>query len=151
EGQLPATRVEEIAIPGDFLRTLHLGQVEVNALPPSRLRASCVEERERGAEDARGHGTAVHAHLRLVAGETALAVRRKGQLAGGGGVGAGAGGVGEGERPVHGGESVVGGAYRVAQPVARRVFVVVEVALGALAFRPRVERVDEHAGDRAGA
>src|SRR5262249_57415974 len=108
-------------------------------------------ERERGAEDGRGHGTAVHAHFRLVEVEAALAVHEKGQLAGGDLVGAVAGGVGEGELPVHRGESVVGGAYRVDQPVARRVFVVVEVALGALAFRPRVERVDEHAGDRAGA
>src|SRR5207244_1088222 len=58
-------------------------------------------------------------------------------------------GVVEIELATHRGQPVDGGAHGVDESVAARVLVVVEVALGALALRTGVERVDEHGGDRA--
>src|SRR6266508_5934146 len=78
---LPA-RVEEVAVPGDFLCPLDLGQVEIDTLPAARLRPSRVEERQGGAEDGRRHGPPVHAQLVLVQVETPLAVHEEGQLTG---------------------------------------------------------------------
>jgi len=55
----------------------------------------------------------------------------------------------ERELAVDRGETVVRGADRVDEPVAARILVVVQVALGALALGPGIERVDEHGRDRA--
>src|SRR5215467_15660707 len=146
---MPPARVEEVAIPGYLLRALHLGQVEVDALASSRLGASRVEKSERGTQNGCGHGTAVHGHFGFVEMEAALAVHEEGQLAGRDLVRAIACGVGEGELSVHRGEAVMGGAHGVDQAMARGVLVVVEVTLRALALGPRIERIDEHAGDGA--
>ena len=117
--------------------------------PRLGLGAARVVERQRGAEDRRGDRLAVHRDLRLVQVQAALAVHEERQLAGRDAVLPIPLAVHVLQLVVHRGEPIVAGAHRVDQAMPRRVLVVVEIALGALPFRPRVERVDEHAGDRA--
>ena len=117
--------------------------------PRAGLGPARVEEGQRGAEDGGGDGGAVHGELRLVELEPSLAMHEEGQLAGGDPVLASALAVAEGQLAVHRGEPVVGGAHGVDQPMPGGVLVVVEVALRPLAFRPGIQGIDEHAGDRA--
>src|SRR2546428_843113 len=81
--------------------------------------------------------------------QPALAVHEERQIAVGDLVVAVPLAVDEGELPVHRGQSIVRGAHGVDQPMAARVLVVVQIAGGALALGPGVQRVDEHGGDRA--
>src|SRR5439155_737744 len=113
------------------------------------LRPSRVEERERGAEDRGVHRLAVDGDVGLVEMEPAFAVHEERQLPRREPVAPPALAVLERELAVDRGEAVMRGADRVDEPVAPRILVVVQVARGALAFGPGVERVDEHGRDRA--
>ena len=78
--------------------------------------------------------------------EAALAVHEEGDVALADAVLAVAGGVGVREGALHGVSPVDGGLQRVLQPVASRVLVVVQVALGAGAVGAGVQGIDEHGG-----
>ena len=144
-----AAQVEELAVDARLGRELELGQIEVDALPALGLGPAGVEERERRAEHGGVDRGAVHRDVGLDQVDAALAVHEERQLALGDLVLALALDVTEVELALHRGHPVVGRAHGVDQPVTARVLVVVQIAVGALAFRPGVERVDEHGGDRA--
>ncbi len=144
-----AARVEQLAIEARLVGRLELRQVEVDALAAIGLRAAGVEQRQGGAEDGRVHRGVVDAHVGFVQVHAALTMHEERQLARRDLVFALALGVVEIELATHRGQPVDGGAHGVDESVAARVLVVVEVALGALALRTGVERVDEHRGDRA--
>src|SRR5207253_9700522 len=148
-GQAPAREVEEVAVPARLGRVLELREVEVDALTAVGLRASRVEERERGPEDRGVDGRAVDRDVGLVEVEPALAVREERELSRRDPVAFAALAILERELAVDRGETVVRGADRVDEPVAARILVVVQIALGALALGPGIERVDEHGRDRA--
>src|SRR5207249_2208102 len=148
-GQAPAREVEEVAVPARLGRELELREVEVDAVTAVGLRASRVEERERGPEDRGVDGRAVDRDVGLVEVEPALAVHEERELSRRDPVALAALAILERELAVDRGETVVRGADRVDEPVAARILVVVQVALGALALGPGIERVDEHGRDRA--
>ena len=107
-----------------------------------------MEHRQRGAEDCGGDGLAVDGHLGLVEVQPSLAVHEERQLAVLDRVVASSRLVVVLQRPVNRSEPVAGSRHGVDQPVARRVFVVVQVADRALTLRAGIQRVDEHVGDR---
>src|SRR4029453_258973 len=105
--------IEEVAVPGALRGPVHLGQVEVDALPARGLGAARIEERERGAEDGRGDRAAVDGDVGLVEVQSALAVHEEWQLARGDPILALALGVHVLQLVVDRGETVVTGPHRV--------------------------------------
>src|SRR5439155_25527894 len=103
ERQVAPARVEEIAIPGDLLGALHLGEVEVDALPAPRLGAAGEEQGQGRAEDGGGDGSAVHRDVRLVQVKPTLAVHEERQLPGRDAIVPAARGVSERELAYYGG------------------------------------------------
>ena len=143
-GQLLLACGEDVAVPGDLVGRLGLGDVEVDALASGGLGLACVEEGEGRAQERRRDGRAVDRHVRLVQVEAALPVHEEGDVALADAVLAVAGGVGVGEGALDGVAAVDGGLHVSCSRWPGRVLVVVKVALGAGAVGAGVERVDEH-------
>ena len=99
-----------------------------------------------------GDGFSVDGHLGLVEVQPSLAVHEERQLAVLDRVVPSPRFVAVLQGPLNRSKPIAGSRHGVDQSMARRVFVVVEVADGALALRAGIQRVDEHVGDggRAG-
>ena len=94
---------------------------------------------------------AIDAEVRLVEMKTALAVHEERQIAGLDFVLSLPGRVEVSQRVIHRSTPIQGGSYGVGQAVPGRILVVVQVAFRAFALGSRIQRVDEHRGDRRGA